>query len=76
MFKLFLGTGSINKKKSKKKGLKYDALKLPAITTFASGKRLNNCCLRAQNMDVYYDNHLAKKLNPVKKRYFILRGLA
>ncbi|XP_030049327.1 WD repeat-containing protein 36 [Microcaecilia unicolor] len=31
-----LGRGSINKKKSKRKGLKYDTLKLPHITTFAS----------------------------------------
>uniref|UniRef100_A0AAY4DNW5 Small-subunit processome Utp21 domain-containing protein n=1 Tax=Denticeps clupeoides TaxID=299321 RepID=A0AAY4DNW5_9TELE len=35
-FNKSLGHGSINKKKSKKKGLKYDAMKLPAITTFAS----------------------------------------
>ncbi|KAJ8287031.1 hypothetical protein GJAV_G00046230 [Gymnothorax javanicus] len=35
-FNKSLGHGSINKKKSKKKGLKYDALKLPAITSFAS----------------------------------------
>uniref|UniRef100_UPI00398F518B WD repeat-containing protein 36 isoform X2 n=1 Tax=Pristiophorus japonicus TaxID=55135 RepID=UPI00398F518B len=31
-----LSSGSINKKKSKKKGLKYDTMKLPPITTFAS----------------------------------------
>ncbi|XP_036385144.1 WD repeat-containing protein 36 [Megalops cyprinoides] len=35
-FNKSLGHGSINKKKSKKKGLKYDSMKLPAITTFAS----------------------------------------
>ncbi|XP_072372521.1 WD repeat-containing protein 36 [Scyliorhinus torazame] len=35
-FNKSLGQGSINKKKSKKKGLKYDTLKLPPITTFAS----------------------------------------
>lgn len=35
-FNKSLGHGSINKKKSKKKGLSYDTLKLPAITTFAS----------------------------------------
>ncbi|XP_072570982.1 WD repeat-containing protein 36 isoform X2 [Paramormyrops kingsleyae] len=31
-----LGHGSINKKKSKRKGLKLDTMKLPAITTFAA----------------------------------------
>ncbi|XP_029564560.1 WD repeat-containing protein 36 [Salmo trutta] len=35
-FNRSLGHGSINKKKSKKKSLRYDKLKLPAITTFAS----------------------------------------
>ncbi|MFT7815671.1 WD repeat-containing protein 36 [Arapaima gigas] len=35
-FNKSLGHGSINKKKSKKKGLKYDTMKLPAITTFAA----------------------------------------
>ncbi|XP_062334077.1 WD repeat-containing protein 36 [Osmerus eperlanus] len=35
-FNKSLGHGSINKKSSKKKGLRYDELKLPAITTFAS----------------------------------------
>ncbi|XP_015192182.2 WD repeat-containing protein 36 [Lepisosteus oculatus] len=35
-FNKSLGHGSINKKKSKKKGLQYDTMKLPAITTFAS----------------------------------------
>uniref|UniRef100_A0A6Q2Y2G1 Small-subunit processome Utp21 domain-containing protein n=1 Tax=Esox lucius TaxID=8010 RepID=A0A6Q2Y2G1_ESOLU len=35
-FNRSLGHGSINKKKSKKKSLRYEQLKLPAITTFAS----------------------------------------
>ncbi|XP_029108979.1 WD repeat-containing protein 36 [Scleropages formosus] len=35
-FNKSLGHGSINKKKSKRKGLKYDTMKLPAITTFAA----------------------------------------
>lgn len=35
-FNKSLGRGSINKKKSKKKGLQYDTLKLPPIITFAS----------------------------------------
>ncbi|XP_069481588.1 WD repeat-containing protein 36 [Ambystoma mexicanum] len=35
-FNKSLGRGSINKKKSKKKGLQHDTLKLPPITTFAS----------------------------------------
>ncbi|KAL0965784.1 hypothetical protein UPYG_G00285670 [Umbra pygmaea] len=35
-FNRSLGHGSINKKKSKKKSLRYDQLKLPAITTFSS----------------------------------------
>lgn len=32
--------GSINKKKSKKKGLRYDTMALPPITTFATGMQL------------------------------------
>lgn len=35
-FNKSLGRGSINKKKSKKKGLQYDTMKLPPITAFAS----------------------------------------
>ncbi|KAH0628125.1 hypothetical protein JD844_008892 [Phrynosoma platyrhinos] len=35
-FNKSLGRGSINKKKSKKKGLQYDTMALPPITTFAS----------------------------------------
>ncbi|XP_061479842.1 WD repeat-containing protein 36 [Rhineura floridana] len=35
-FNKSLGRGSINKKKSKKKGLRYDTLALPPITTFAT----------------------------------------
>lgn len=35
-FNKSLGHGSINKKKSKKKGLQFDTMKLPPITTFAS----------------------------------------
>ncbi|KAL2100364.1 hypothetical protein ACEWY4_004758 [Coilia grayii] len=35
-FNKSLGHGSLNKKKAKKKGLKHDSAKLPAITTFAS----------------------------------------
>lgn len=35
-FNKSLGHGSINKKKSRKKGLRYEDLKLPAITAFAS----------------------------------------
>lgn len=35
-FNKSLGHGSINKKKSKKKGLRFDTMKLPPITTFAS----------------------------------------
>ncbi|XP_019387266.1 PREDICTED: WD repeat-containing protein 36 [Crocodylus porosus] len=36
-FNKSLGHGSINKKKSKKKGLRYDTLALPPIMAFASG---------------------------------------
>ncbi|XP_053150733.1 WD repeat-containing protein 36 isoform X2 [Hemicordylus capensis] len=35
-FNKSLGRGSINKKKSKKKGLRYDTMALPPITTFAT----------------------------------------
>ncbi|XP_041915856.1 WD repeat-containing protein 36 [Alosa sapidissima] len=35
-FNKSLGHGTLNKKKAKKKGLKYDTAKLPAITSFAS----------------------------------------
>lgn len=40
----FLCSGSINKKKEqkKKKGLSYEELRLPAITSFSSGGRFNS----------------------------------
>ncbi|KAJ7986988.1 hypothetical protein DPEC_G00334090 [Dallia pectoralis] len=41
-FNKSLGHGSINKKKSKKKSLRYEQLKLPAITAFASESARQN----------------------------------